>query len=160
MNGWPEATTGIIGAAIGALVAWLLGRRKAEAEPVKMHAEATEAITDSAVSMLDRMQREIDRLAGRVTCLEREVAAYRAQIACLEEKLTKAEGEIENLTEERDELLRRVQRLENGTTVPPHVHQGAQEAHTGESSGETHHPMEPPIFTLTTAPGASGAEDE
>ena len=57
------------------------------------------------------MQREIDRLAARVTSLET--------------KLSEAECRIVELTEERDELLERVKRLENGATVPPHTHQEA-----------------------------------
>jgi hypothetical protein len=114
MTGWEGTIGAIIGAALAALVAWILGRRKARAEPLKMQAEASEAISGAAKIMLDQLRLELNRLVNKVAVLEADLLVLRVETQVLREKLVEAVAEIARLTMERDELLCRVQRLENG----------------------------------------------
>jgi hypothetical protein len=84
----------LLSAAIAGLVAYLLGRGRAEVEPEKLKADAAAALTSAASEFIDDLRQEMARQAEVVRCQSEQIAALRLRDEEQQRRISALEREV------------------------------------------------------------------
>jgi len=99
-----EAFITLLIALVPATITYLLGRRRAQAEPEKMRADAAKTLTNGYGALVDDLREQVDGLQVQVTELAAESIAQGMEIDSLRGDLARAQVRIFELEQENRRL--------------------------------------------------------